>query len=194
MRKVLNTLVMYGEAFGAASASNGSVGLYHVENLTPEAVELGESLIKENAKTFVIDDAEIARVKASYPVTWKDEEGAPEIAFAGCPHFSCDQLLDWTGRLEEGLKRHGREKVTVPTIFCAAPDVRAHFENEYPEEAGKLKKMGVTVSGLCPLSYTSNPKTENSRIITASNKLRYYSKARFFDEAELVEIITGGRQ
>jgi predicted aconitase len=25
--------------FGAATASNGSVGLYHIENLTPEAVK-----------------------------------------------------------------------------------------------------------------------------------------------------------
>ena len=78
------------------------------------------------------------------------------------------------------------------TIFCAAPDVRAAFEEKYPQKANKLKEIGVTVSGLCPLSYTSNPLTDKIRIITASNKLRYYSKARFFSEEELVDIITGG--
>ncbi len=190
----------YLKDMGAAAASNGSVGLYHVENITPEAVLSslpggGNSLIKENAKVFVIDDEEIARVKASYPNPWeerKDPSGAPELAFAGCPHFSCEQLCDWTDRLTEGLKKHGNQKVTMNTIFCAAPDVREAFEKNYPEKALKLKYIGVTVSGLCPLSYTSNPLTDNIRIITASNKLRYYSKARFFSEEELVDIITGG--
>ena len=51
----------------------------------------------------------------------------------------------------------------------------------------------MTVSGLCPLSYTSNPLTDKTRIITCSNKLRYYSKARFYGEDELVEIVTGGK-
>ena len=190
----------YLKDMGAAAASNGSVGLYHVENITPEAVlsatpEGGNSLIKENAKVFVIDDEEIARVKASYPNPWeerKDSSGAPELAFAGCPHFSCEQLCDWTDRLTAGLEKHGNTKVTVNTIFCAAPDVRAAFEEKYPQKANKLKEMGVTVSGLCPLSYTSNPLTDKIRIITASNKLRYYSKARFFSEEELIDIITGG--
>ena len=182
----------YLKDMGAASASNGSVGLYHVENLTPEAKDLGESLIKEEARHFVIDEAEIARVKASYPVAWTSD-GEPQMAFAGCPHFSMNQLLDWTGRLERGLEKNGRKTLTIPTIFCAAPDVQKAFEKEHPQEAGKLRGMGVTVSGLCPLSYTSNPLTDKVRIITSSNKLRYYSKARFYSEEELVEIVTGGK-
>ena len=190
----------YLKDMGAAAASNGSVGLYHVENITPEAVKHarskgGNALIKENAKVFVIDDEEIARVKASYPNPWEereDSDGAPELAFAGCPHFSCRQLCEWTDRLADGLKKHGNRRVAMNTIFCAAPDVREAFEKQYPLKARRLKKMGVTVSGLCPLSYTSNPLTDKIRIITASNKLRYYSKARFYSEEELVEIITGG--
>ena len=35
----------YLKDFGAATASNGAVGLYHIANLTPEAKELGEALI-----------------------------------------------------------------------------------------------------------------------------------------------------
>ena len=182
----------YLKDMGAAAASNGSVGLYHVENLTPEAKKSGADLISEDAQVFVIDDAEIERVKASYPNPWK-EEGEPQLAFAGCPHFSCEQLQDWTERLMNGLEEHGREKVTVPTIFCAAPDVIASFKTRFPLYYDRLTEMGVTVSSLCPLSYTSNPLTDKLRIITASNKLRYYSKARFYSEKELVEILTGGR-
>ena len=57
----------YLKDFGAATASNGSVGLYHIENMTPEAVDFGESLIRENAPVYIVDDAEIDRVKNSYP-------------------------------------------------------------------------------------------------------------------------------
>ena len=39
----------YLKDFGAATASNGAVGLYHIDNLTPEAKELKESLIVEGA-------------------------------------------------------------------------------------------------------------------------------------------------
>ena len=190
----------YLKDMGAAAASNGSVGLYHVENITPEAVnhaveDGANSLIREHAKVFVIDDEEIARVKAGYPNPWEGREyrdEAPELAFAGCPHFSCRQLCEWTDRLAAGLRKHHNRKVTMKTIFCAAPDVKAAFEKEYPLKALKLRKIGVTISGLCPLSYTSNPLTDKVRIITASNKLRYYSKARFYSEEELIDIITGG--
>lgn len=182
----------YLKDMGAASASNGSVGLYHVENLTPEAVRFGSDMIAEDAQVYVIDDAVIEQVKAGYPNPWK-EDGEPQMAFAGCPHFSCEQLQDWTERLMNGLEKNGRDKVTVNTIFCAAPDVIASFKTKYPLYYDRLQEMGVTVSGLCPLSFTSNPLTDKIRIITASNKLRYYSKARFYSEAELVEILTGGR-
>ena len=45
----------YLKDFGAATASNGAVGLYHIDGLTPEAVEQGESLIAEGAKVYVIE-------------------------------------------------------------------------------------------------------------------------------------------
>ena len=97
----------YLKDFGAATASNGAVGLYHVENLTPEAVELGESLIKEDAKVYVIDDAELKRVYDSYPVIWKNKEAKPKLCFMGCPHMSLNQLITWTEKVEAGLKEAG---------------------------------------------------------------------------------------
>ena len=53
----------YLKDFGAATASNGAVGLYHIAGLTPEAKELGEALIAEGAQEYIIDDAELQRVK-----------------------------------------------------------------------------------------------------------------------------------
>ena len=53
----------YLKDFGAATASNGAVGLYHVENLTPEAVELGKALIAEGAQEYVITDETLAQTQ-----------------------------------------------------------------------------------------------------------------------------------
>ena len=86
----------YLKDFGAACASNGAVGLYHIENLTPEAKQQGEALLRENAKVYVIDDNELQRVKDNYPVVWKNPDAEPELCFVGCPHMTLRQLEDWT--------------------------------------------------------------------------------------------------
>ena len=72
----------YLKDFGAATASNGAVGLYHVEHLTPEAKQQGESLLREGYRTYIIDDAELERVKRSYPVIWKDPAAAPQLCLS----------------------------------------------------------------------------------------------------------------
>ncbi len=73
----------YLKDFGAATASNGAVGLYHMDKLTPEAVEQGESLICEGAQVYVVDDAELQRVQDSYPVIWKNPDAKPKLCFVG---------------------------------------------------------------------------------------------------------------
>ena len=179
----------YLKDFGAATASNGSVGLYHIEKLTPEAKEQGEALIKEGAQVYVIDDAELERVKASYPIIWKNKEAKPELCFVGCPHMSVQQLKDWTDAIEEKLRANGLSKVTVPTVFTAAPAViKALNGTVYLD---KLATYGVVVSYICPLMYMNNPLCKKKAVITCSNKLRTYTSARYYTEAEILDIITG---
>ena len=101
----------YLKDFGAATASNGAVGLYHVENLTPEAVEQGAGLIAEGAKVYVIDDAELQRVQDEYPVIWKNPNAKPKLCFVGCPHMSLQQLKAWTADVEQRMKESGKNKV-----------------------------------------------------------------------------------
>ena len=180
----------YLKDFGAATASNGAVGLYHIANLTPEAVELGESLIAEGAKEYIIDDAELERVKNNYPVIWKNPDAAPKLCFVGCPHLSMEQLKDWTVKVEEKLAMGGKKKVTIPTVFTAAPAVlKAFNETEY---ADRLKATGIITSYICPLMYMNNPLCKKMPVITSSNKLRTYTSARYHTDAEILEIITGG--
>ena len=181
----------YLKDFGAATASNGAVGLYHIANLTPEAVEQGEALIAEGAKVYVIDDAELERVKANYPVIWKKPDAKPQLCYVGCPHMTLKQLQDWTEAVGDKLRQNGRDKVTVPTVFTAPIPVIREFEKTM--DAYRLKKYGVVLSYICPLMYMNNPLCKSKAVITSSNKLRTYTSARYYTEAEILDIITGGR-
>ncbi len=182
----------YLKDLGAATASNGAVGLYHVENITPEAVKYGESLIKDDARVYVIDDAELKRVYDSYPIIWKNKDAKPRLCFMGCPHMSLNQLTSWTEKVEAALKAAGNERVVIPTVFTAAPGVLKAFEAT--PYAARLKKTGVITSYICPLMYMNNPLSTKMPVITSSNKLRTYTSARYYTDDEILTEITGGKK
>ncbi len=195
MRKWLGTELTeavcgYLKDFGAAAASNGAVGLYHVEGLTPEAKAQGAALIQENCKVYVIDDAELERVEKSYPVMWKRKQAKPQLCFIGCPHLNLQQLNNWTLRIERALQDAGRKRVYIPTVITAAPAVIRAFEET--ENAKRLKATGVILSYICPLMYMNNPLCGSMRVITSSNKLRTYTTAKYYTEDEILRQITKG--
>ena len=182
----------YLKDFGAATASNGAVGLYHIANLTPEAVELGESLIAEGAKEYIIDDAELQRVQDNYPVMWKNADATPKLCFVGCPHLSLEQLKTWTDNIEAALAANGQKKVVIPTVLTAAPAVLEAFgKTDY---AARLKATGVITSYICPLMYMNNPLCKKMPVITSSNKLRTYTSSRYYRDEEILQAITGGKK
>lgn len=178
----------YLKDFGAACASNGAVGLYHIEDLTPEAKDEGEKLLRSNAPVYVIDDAELARVKNSYPCIWKNLDAKPKLCFMGCPQMTLQQLKSWTERVEAALKAAGNKKVLIPTVFTAAPGViKAFKQTDYAE---RLTATGVVLSYICPLMYMNNPLSKKMPVITSSNKLRTYTSARFYTDDEILQKIT----
>ncbi|MGN1451667.1 MAG: aconitase X [Eubacteriales bacterium] len=182
----------YLKDFGAATASNGAVGLYHIHKLTPEAREKGLFLVRPEAKTYVIDDEELRRVRESYPCIWKDPDASPKLCFMGCPHMTMAQLTDWTEKVTETLAKNGKTRVVIPTVFTAAPAVLREFKKT--EYAAKLDATGVVVSSICPLMYMNNPLCGKMPVITGSNKLRTYTSARYYTDAEILSAITGGKE
>ena len=180
----------YLKDFGAATASNGAVGLYHVENITPEAVKYGQALVREDAQMYVIDDAELQRVYDSYPVMWKKKDAKPKLCFMGCPHMSLEQLISWTERIEKALAAAGNSRVVIPTVFTAAPAVLKKFRST--PYAARLEKTGVIMSYICQLMYMNNPLSASMPVITSSNKLRTYTSARYYTDDEILKQITEG--
>lgn len=179
----------YLKDFGAATASNGAVGLYHIENLTPEAKDYGDQLIKKGAKVYVIDDAELERVYKSYPVLWKNKEAKPQLCFIGCPHLSYNQLVDWANNIINGLAETGNKKIKVRTILTTSPAIRKKFEETKLYK--QLVKTGTKVSSICPLMYTNNPIAGKKPILTSSNKLRTYSSAKYLKDEDILNVIIG---
>lgn len=181
--------IAYLKDFGAATASNGAVGLYHIDNITPEAKRLGQSLIKENCKEYIIDDAELERVYQSYPVMWKNKKAKAHKCFIGCPHLTLKQLKDWTVRMEKGLKEAGRDRLVINTVFTAAPHVIEEFRKceEYP----RFVRTGAHLSYICPLMYADNPIAGSKPLLTNSNKLRTYTFARYEKDEKVLALITG---
>lgn len=183
----------YLKDMGAASASNGAVGLFHVENLTPEAKELGQKLIKEDAKTYIIDDEELERVYKSYPNMWKNKDADPKLCFIGCPHLTLTQVIKWRDNIKESLKAHNKDKVACDVVLTVPPKVKTKLIKEYSDVYDDIYKMGCTIASICPLMYTNNPLVHGKAIITNSNKLRTYSMARYFKDEDILKLICGER-
>ena len=73
-------------------------------------------------------------------------------------------------------------------MFTTSKGVLAEFEKT--QYAALLKGYGVVVSTICPLMYMNNPLCKKKAVITASNKLRTYSTARYYTEADILRTIT----
>ena len=189
-RELNDEVKAYFKDMGAAMASNGAVGLYHVENLTPEAKESGASLIRKNAEVYTITESELLRIRSSYPDIRKNKNAPPELCFIGCPHLSKEQLIKWTGIIEQKLKQNKKSKISIPTVMTSPRGVLKEFSKT--EEYKKLKSFGLLFSETCPLMYMNNPLCAKKSVITNSNKLRTYTTAVYYKDDEIADLITGG--
>ena len=180
---------------GCATAACGAVGLYHVENLTPDAKERGRNgLMKEGYQTYVYDDAEQARILDTFPVEW---EGRPEdvtVALIGCPHNTYKEILDWGTKVTEAIEKRGLKTAAIPTkLFCSFV-VRDHLVKEEPVLVGKMTEANMRFTNMCTVSY-AGMKGFSERIygVTNSPKTRnYYPSVRYLKDDALLEVILTG--
>jgi predicted aconitase len=183
----------YLKDMGAASASNGAVGLYHIEGITPEAVDSGEALLKPGYKTFVIDEIELQRVMDAYPLLWKNAAARPRLIFIGCPHLSTQQIGQWADAFQSALSQTGQARVKTPVYLSTAPDVAEAYRAKQPAQHQRLLEQGIHLTTICPLMYMTNPLCGRHPVVTNSNKLRTYSTARFFPDEDVLRIAISGK-
>lgn len=181
----------YLQEMGAIIATYSAVNLFHVENITPEAVEHKRDLLLPAHSKFTISDNELSSYFSAYPLLWSDCGQLPERCYIGCPHLSLRQLIWWSDHLYKELQNRDQSKVSVETTLCAAPQVLREFESESQAYA-KLVNSGVKLSPTCSETIFETGLCTGKPIITNSNKLRAYTTARFFTDEDLVDIIVRG--
>ena len=96
------------KSLGAAMAASGAVGLYHVENLTPEAHLHDAEGLESIAVTRTDLDETYERLSG---------EAAPDLLVLGCPHASLEEIGELAERLE------GRQ-LTTPLWICTSRAVK----------------------------------------------------------------------
>jgi predicted aconitase len=181
----------YLHEMGAACATYGAVGLYHVENITPEAVDQGQELLVKDFKNYVIDNQVLQSHFESYPNLWMELGVKVEKCFIGCPHLSLRQLNGWVEKILQALDDHHQARLAVETILFAAPQVIETFKSN-AKTYRRLKEVGVLLSTACAETLFEGEVCSRDAIVTNSNKLRAYTTARFFPNEDILGILLTG--
>jgi hypothetical protein len=180
------------QEMGTACATYGAVGLFHVENITPEAADFGKDLLDPGFQTYVIDEHELQKLLDSFPLLWTDENARPERCYIGCPHLSLRQLYWWADAIHAALKIHTKNRLEIDTILCAAPKVLEKFKED-ESVYFQLNEAGVKFSPACSETIFETRLCTGRPILTNSTKLRAYTTARFLPDEVLVEVLVTGK-
>jgi hypothetical protein len=182
------------KAFGSATASSGAVGLYHMEKVTPEAQEQGRKLLTDDYQTYVIDDAELARVMGDFKNRWKDPDGDPTSVYIGCPHNTYAEIVYWSEKFVKAIKESGQEKVAIQVVMACSIVVRNRLLDEHPILLRDVYRAGVRFTTICTPAYQGlKGMADIDRGVTNSNKARYYSRLRLFGDDDLLQIAMTGK-
>jgi len=154
------------KALGAGCASSGTVALFHLVGVTPEAPTLEAAL--QGRQPAVEMDVTMDRLRAARrELTTADGERV-DMVVLGSPHFSFDEFRALAPRLE-GHKRHP----DVQFLVTSSRGMR-----DLARSAGLLAPLerfgGRITVDTCILATPMLPKTVK-RIMTSSAKYAYYS-------------------
>ena len=182
------------KAMGSSTASSGAVGLYHVENITPEAIEQGRDLLVDDYQTYVIDDAEYKRVRDSFDNRWNDPKGDPTAVYIGCPHNTYDEMVYWSEKFTTALKEAGQEKFAIEVVMASAAVVKERLLDEHPLMFRDMVRAGAHFTNICAPAFQGlRGMADIDRGVTNSNKGRFYTKLRLYDDDDLVQIALTGK-
>lgn len=154
------------KAFGAASAASGSVALYHMIGITPEARTLEEAFGGvAPAEHIQVGRQEIARTMAQMST---GQSGAIDVVGVGCPHASIDQMRRYAALLR-GRRVHTGVELWICTNTVVEEMARRMGYVGVIEQSG-AKLMVGTCHNDCPLGAWGF-----RRLVTDSGKFAYYT-------------------
>lgn len=154
------------KALGAAAASSGTVGLFHLVGITPEAPTL-EAALHGREPEREIDVTMDHLHEAWRELSTADGRGL-DLVVLGCPHFSSAEF-ERLVRLLDGKEKHK----DIEFLVNSSRAMRA-----LADEAGYLRSLeafgGTVTVDTCPLA-TPMLSPEIETVMTNSAKFAYYA-------------------
>lgn len=154
------------KAFGAAAASSGAVGLFHIKGVTPEAPDL-ETACGGNrpSDTIVVTPAMAADAQTRLSTAIKPDQ--IDAVAIGSPHLSEAEL----NRLESLIQ--GR-RLAVPFFACTGRHALKRIEETGVRS--RLEQAGVTiVADTCIVVTAILPECSDGVLMTNSGKFAHYA-------------------
>jgi predicted aconitase len=178
------------KAFGAAAASSGSVGLFHIAGVTPEAPDLNAALNgAPPAQRLVVTD-DMVRDSQRRLSTAERADRVDAVAI-GSPHLSLEEFT----RLETLLR--GR-RVSVPIYACTGRHVLTQLDAQGRRTA--LESNGIViVADTCIVVTPILPAKPGAVLMTNSGKFAHYTPSNtgyavlYAGLADCVESAVAGR-
>lgn len=154
------------KALGAAAAASGSVALYHMVGITPEARTLEEALGGlVPSERVSVGRREISSIMERMTT---GAGGPVDVVGVGCPHASMDQMKRYAALLH-GKRVHPGVELWICTNTVVEEMARRMGYVETIQRAG-AKLMVGTCHNDCPLSAWGF-----RRLVTDSGKFAYYT-------------------
>lgn len=153
------------KAFGAAAASSGAVGLFHIAGITPEAPNVAAALAGKPAETIVAVTPQMVREARLRLSTAVKADRIDAIAI-GSPHLSPAEF----GRLEHLIA--GR-KLAIPIHACTGRHALSAIEAAGRRQ--RLEAAGViVVADTCVVVAPILPDRPGGVLMTNSGKFAHY--------------------
>lgn len=154
------------KAFGAAAASSGAVGLFHMAGVTPEAPDLATALGGAEPELLVQVTPEMVSEARRRLSTAERPERIDAVAI-GSPHLSLAEFA----ALERLL---GGRRLAVPLYACTGRHVVAELDREGRRRA--LEARGVTVvADTCVVVTPIMRELTGGTLMTNSGKFAHYA-------------------
>lgn len=154
------------KAFGAAAASSGAVGLFHIAGVTPEAPDV-ETILTGPEPEAVIRVTPQMAAKARAGLSTAAAAKTIDAVAIGSPHLSPAEF----GSLERLIA--GR-RLAVPIYACTGRHALALLEQE--GRRSRLEASGVViVADTCVVVTPIMPDLGNGVLMTNSGKFAHYA-------------------
>lgn len=176
------------KAFGAAAASSGGVGLFHITGITPEAPDVATATGGKPAARIAVSPAMIRAAQAGLSTV--SGAGRIDAVAIGSPHLSLEEL-------ESVCHLLGSRRAKVPIYACTG----RHVVNEATRTGlrNTLERLNVVIVADTCVVVTPILPAIDGVLMTNSGKFAYYAPGNtgfgvvFGSMSDCIESAVAGR-